>query len=194
LVILSFALICVGAYYFGVINTQRQMTSTVTSTTIKTVTSTYTFPAGTAQRSVDFKDDFLLQVTVDKIVYGYGEQVTVYYNLTYLGKLPRLVGLDEFPFRVTVHNATSSLIGTTTTIPYIHPYNFTSGMSITAKAIISDGLVHFEPYGGGGYIISFAPGGIYSIQGTASVFHSIGGDIGLTPPPLTILITQKDGT
>ncbi len=198
-VVLSFVLLGVGAYYLGVSNTQKQMTSTVTSTTIKVVTSTYPLPIATSQSAALFRDDFLFHVYLDKITYQYGEQVNLYYNLTYLGKSPRLVYLDESPFRIKVYNSSHSLVGSITQVPYYARHEFTSGMSITGKAVISGGTVRFEPYGSGGNVINFSPNSTYNIQGTVSIYNvtkslDTGSGIGLTSPPLQILITEKTNT
>ena len=191
LVVLSFALVGISAY-IGVSNTQRQMTSTVTETTVTTVTSTYALLAGTGQRGATYDGDFLFQVYVDRSAYQYGEPVIVYYNLTYIGETRANTTVEFYGFRLRVWNSTHSLIGSTTWLQLLFSFPANYGQGMSGRAVISDGSVTFywrgEPWGKGS-ILPFSPNSVYNLSGNVE-FKWSGNAYNMTAPPLQIRITQ----
>ena len=191
LIILSVALIGLGSYYKGALDTKRQMTNTVTETAIKTVTTTYKVPVGTGLSSVTYNDDFIFQMYLDKFTYKFGEPVTVWFNLTYVGKTPRRVFVDVImnPIRIIARNTTHTLAGSYF-VNYDPEYSYTINpdKSVIAKATIADKSIYIQSFtpgvpDGGGDFPTLATAGTYNIEGRL-------GELGLTSPPLSIMITR----
>jgi len=152
LIILSVTMIGLGSYYKGAIDTQMQMTSTVTETATKTVTTTYKVPVGTGLSSVTYNDDFIFQMYLDKFTYKHGEPVTVWFNLTYVGKTTRSIFVDvsQNPIRIIARNTTHTLAGSYLSFDGAeYSYTISPSKSVIAKATIADKSI---------YIQSFTPG------------------------------------
>lgn len=171
-------------YYYGVTTTPEQ----VTASTSKPVASTFT------------KDDFMLQVSVDKSTYRYGEPVAIQFNLTYIGGSTKSALLLPAPFRVRIWNETHSINQTTTLLTLGLNITFSYGRNITGKAVISDnGRVEYyndalagRPWASGD-VIAFSPGSIYHIEGTAILGPNPEPNDSekITAPPLKIRIIER---
>jgi len=191
LIILSVTMIGLGSYYKGAIDTQRQMTSTIMVTATKTVSTTYKVPVGTGLSSVTYNDDFIFQMYLDKFTYKHGEPVTIWFNLTYIGKTPRSIFVDVImnPMRIIASNTTHTLAGSYF-VNYDPEYSYTINpdKSVIAKVTLANKSIYIQSYtpgvpDGGGDFPTLATAGTYNIEGRLD-------DLGLTSPPLTIMITR----
>ena len=178
-VIVSILLASVGFglyHYAGFLTTPKQVVANVTATQVQ-------------------KDDFLFQVSVDNSTYRYGEPITVYFNLTYLGKSPRLIYLssESSSFHLIVRNATHNLIVNELMLADpVEPYMFTFGRSVTGSAIIYDNNYQYRPKLGFGDILSFSSNNTYDIQGRMYIIknESSSDMIELISPQVRIMINK----
>jgi len=185
-------LVAGGAYYLGISDIQRQIRSTVTTTSVITVTTTNTFPTGTSQRVITYNDDFVFQVSLDKFAYQNSEPIIVYYNLTYHGKTHVNTTVEFHGFTLRVYNETHNLVCCTIGLAMYNSFPASNGQGIWGKAVIKGNTIDYS-WKGESYawatIQSFFPGKIYRIDGYAS--FRLSHYYNMTAPSISIFITNK---
>ncbi|HEY4699698.1 MAG TPA: hypothetical protein VIH27_04930 [Nitrososphaerales archaeon] len=186
------ALVAGGAFYLGYsIGASEGGSNTITTTTI-TKSQVFEAPVTVEAR----QDNFLFQVSLDKIVYRLGEPVNVRFNLTYLGESELNVSSPNIndPFRLGYNSINQGL----TMRSGFQRYTISINHPVLGLAVIGGGRIDFYVNGDsgpGGSFQRFSLGSTYRIEGALFLYlEKDGGVLGevlkINAPPITIFIVD----
>lgn len=156
-------------------------------------------PASDATSTSVSKEDFLLEVHVNKTEYKYGEPVILYFNLTYSegAKIDWTSAVNDI-FHVDVRNETHSIQQTVATLQLKLPYTLSYGESYTGRAVMNQTFIRYYvdgdrgwgDHGPAGDFMGFSPSSTYYLEGSTKL-HLSEQELTITATPIKIHITNQ---